>query len=293
MSATRLRWAVNLRELEKSTHFEAYYRTGVQCVTEKEYEEHRRFVYRDDSLACLVSRLLARQFAVTTTNSDWNRVVIARTERGKPFVESPSSAHQFNISHHGEYVVLASDSKHRIGVDVMRVDMDRGETADSHRQKMKNLFTVGEHAYMEKQTTEIDKWRAFYRVWCLKEAILKATGIGLVKDLRTIDFTLDETTSHLPGRYLLDTQCTENGQPLDEYVFEEHYIDDNHPVAVGTSFEDIARAKEARKAFQTSPNNFEPLGWERLLQGTQCLNMLPDSGIAAFDELSLKELKPF
>ncbi|CAJ0929134.1 unnamed protein product, partial [Mesorhabditis belari] len=221
MNNSYLRWAINIRELERSVNFENFYRFAVQCVTEKEYEEHRKFVYKDDSLACLVSRLLARKFGAIATTSQWNRVDIQRTKRGKPFVNSPSTSQRFNISHQGDYVVLASDSQYEIGIDVMKIDEREDATADEHRQKMQRLFTQGEHSYMASRSGEFERWKAFYRIWTLKEAFLKATGEGLINDLKRVDFQVDERENE--AQMKLGTSVRKDGILQEEFIFEEFH----------------------------------------------------------------------
>ena len=56
----------------------------------------------------------------------WNEIRLERTEKGKPFLAnevSPERRHfNFNVSHQGNYAVLAAEPRHHVGVDIMQVE---------------------------------------------------------------------------------------------------------------------------------------------------------------------------
>jgi len=71
---------------------------------------------------------LARRAVVQQTGLSYGSISLDRTEKGKPFlVNCPPSCDQFdfNVSHDGDYAVVAAESHHLVGVDVMQVDRSR------------------------------------------------------------------------------------------------------------------------------------------------------------------------
>lgn len=69
---------------------------------------------------------------------------------------------------------------------------------------------------MRSQATDQMKMTIFYRYWvnlilkvkiyylffkCLKEAVLKATGHGIVDDLSRYDFSIDKNERYRPGKF--------------------------------------------------------------------------------------------
>ncbi|VDP01781.1 unnamed protein product [Heligmosomoides polygyrus] len=183
---------------EALASFEALFRRALQCLPCDDVDRQRRFRFRDDSLACVIGRLMIRQAAHSVCRLPWHAIEIGRAERGKPYLSTPDAHLNFNVSHQGDLVVLASSLDEEIGVDVMRIDESRSETATVHIGRMAKLFSDGELRLMRSGATEKEKWTAFYRIWCLKEAVLKATGTGLVNDLRVFDFHTSEE-KHEPG----------------------------------------------------------------------------------------------
>jgi len=70
-----------------------------------------------------------------------------------------------NISHSGEYVVLAV-SRHELGVDI--------ETLGLYKDKLaRRCCTEEEYIWLQTQRSE-----AFFRLWTGKESLMKATGLG-------------------------------------------------------------------------------------------------------------------
>ena len=58
-------------------------------------------------------------------------VKLARTDKGKPYALSPTdgktmqSGCNFNISHQGDFVVIAAEQTRQVGVDIMKVEWPR------------------------------------------------------------------------------------------------------------------------------------------------------------------------
>ncbi|CAJ0591042.1 unnamed protein product [Cylicocyclus nassatus] len=275
---------------EAGSAFESLFRRALQCLPSEDVERQRRFRFRDDSLACVVGRLLIRQAVRTACSLPWHAIDIAKTERGKPYLINERSHLNFNVSHQGDLVVLASSEKEEIGVDVMRIDDYRADTALEHIERMSKLFTMGELRMMRSKKTEKDRWTAFYRIWCLKESVLKATGTGLVNDLRTLDFhTSDE--QHKPGCFITSTTWAENSVKQPNWLFEESFINDDHCVAVGRILPDEKSVSLEREQAQLTKNFFHFVSFDELLAGSTVVNPIDDGGADDFAEYMAKSKK--
>ena len=97
---------------------------------------------------------------------------------GKPFalVRGMPVPMRFNLSHSGRYGLIALAPDGRVGVDVeervARHDLD-GE--------IRTVFAPGERAELASTSGE-RKLQLFFRLWTLKEALIKALGTGFSLD---------------------------------------------------------------------------------------------------------------
>uniref|UniRef100_A0A0N4W6S3 L-aminoadipate-semialdehyde dehydrogenase-phosphopantetheinyl transferase n=1 Tax=Haemonchus placei TaxID=6290 RepID=A0A0N4W6S3_HAEPC len=115
----------------------------------------------------------------------------------------PHTNFGLNITHQGDFVGFASSCTSSVGVDLMRLDKKRaGKTADEYINTMAKSASPGELRMMRSQPTEAMKMTMFYRYWCLKEAVLKATGDGIIDDLSRINFQVDVNDRYRPGTFL-------------------------------------------------------------------------------------------
>ncbi|PAV84353.1 hypothetical protein WR25_20809 isoform C [Diploscapter pachys] len=228
------RWVISLQRSFESENFEKLYRKGIQCLTAKEYERIPEFRHREDALACLFGRLMLRYAAQIFTGAEWKTIRFERTEKGKPYlVEPPNTTFGLNVTHQGDYVGFASSCSSKVGVDIMRLDKERNnKTADEYINSMAKNASAEELRMMRGQPTEAMKMTMFYRYWCLKEAICKATGEGILEDLRRIDFRVDMIDRYRPGCFVKSTTMLQDGALQDQWIFEETFPDNNHSAAV-------------------------------------------------------------
>jgi len=87
----------------------------------------------------------------------------------------------FNASHSGDIALYAITTGRDVGVDVEAVRADRDGRAIAER-----TFSAGEREFLRRRWSA-DGPAAFYRLWTLKEAYLKATGDGLSRPLSSFE----------------------------------------------------------------------------------------------------------
>ncbi len=110
----------------------------------------------------------------------------AQTEYGKPYLNihakiSPKLA--FNHSHSQNFYALATSSKlDDIGVDVEEIN--RKVRFDA---LAKHAFHSNEYRTWQELDKDLNYW---FRVWTSKEAILKASGLGIRMSLNELDIGL-------------------------------------------------------------------------------------------------------
>jgi len=135
---------------------------------------------------------------------------------GKPYIvqEQNPALISFNLSHSNELAVVAICRGNSIGVDVEYVEKNRSFIELAMRYFLKN-----EVAYLV-DLPEEEQQKAFYRIWTLKEAWMKATGIGIM-GLGLIETAIDEN-----GKFKIiawgsmTDHADDNARPSDYRHFE-------------------------------------------------------------------------
>lgn len=78
-----------------------------------------------------IGRLLIRRVVSSMLGIPYRCIKLARTDKGKPYILSSTDSTtprlncNFNISHHGDYVVIAAEAEKLVGVDIMKVEWPR------------------------------------------------------------------------------------------------------------------------------------------------------------------------
>lgn len=104
---------------------------------------------------------------------------------------------RFSLSRTDDMVCLALTQKSEIGVDIVRPQNHYSFSAIGHY-----LFTPGERRWVA-QTIPGQRSLRFFKVWALKEALLKATG-GDVRTMKEADVSPLMTDAFLDGFYTVN-----------------------------------------------------------------------------------------
>lgn len=107
---------------------------------------------------------------------------LARDGRGRPQLDGSFARLDCNWSHSGEHLLVAWGDGVRVGVDLERQRPRPRALALAQR-----FFTASESAWLTARP-EAERDGAFARLWCAKEAVLKAHGHGLSFGLDRLRF---------------------------------------------------------------------------------------------------------
>ena len=150
--------------------------------------QRRRFIR--SHAAC--RSLLARYAGIPAEQLEF-----VQTQTGKPSLREPTAL-KFNMSHSGGWMALAISRNREIGVDL---EMHTGQL--DWLQIAKNFFLAEEVNQIRAFPGMEQQMLGFYRVWTMKEAYLKASGIGIASGLRHVKINLSQDSEasflELPG----------------------------------------------------------------------------------------------
>ncbi len=180
-----------------------------------------RFVFERDRHRCLVRWALVRAVLSSYTDDDPRAWVFRRNEYGKPEVVEPAGVSlRFNLSHTAGMVVCAVTTGRDVGVDVEELDRGRADIEVARR-----FFAPAEVAALEKFPQQ-RQHEAFFQFWTLKEAYIKARGMGLSIPLDDFALTLSQ---HRPPKISFAAGCADD--PGD-WQFAQLRLQGRHQVAV-------------------------------------------------------------
>lgn len=118
--------------------------------------------------------------------------ILKRSSRNRPYLSHPLEFPDFNVSHHGDYCVFASSSESgsRIGVDIMCVEVPGVHSQDVFLNSMRRSLSQLEwNDVASLSSSPYSQLERFYTYWTLKEALLKAIGIGIELPMNHLEFT--------------------------------------------------------------------------------------------------------
>lgn len=221
-----IKWAFNFRAWQPTR---SEWMFCGQCIQSEEKDRIQRFVFKKDAKAAMIGRLLIRKAIADCLHLPYKEIKLGRTEKGKPFLENPGQENfSFNVSHHGDYAVLAASKDGLVGVDVMKYEVKSSVPNFFHT--MRRQFTDSEWIQISKSAEESEQLKTFYRLWCLKESYVKALGTGIGYDLSKLNFEF-KTDFLEENKVITDTHVRLYGEDLLEWTFEEHSLD-NHCIVV-------------------------------------------------------------
>jgi len=140
-------------------------------ISSSERERGERFLSPQHRRRYLASQGQLRWLLARYLNRPPRSLKFSRHQWGKPYLADADLS--FNISHSQDCLLIAVTQKQSIGVDVEALHPLHSMEAMARR-----CFADSELAYWE-GLAEDERPKVFFRLWTLKEALVKAIGRGL------------------------------------------------------------------------------------------------------------------
>jgi 4'-phosphopantetheinyl transferase len=207
----------------------------LQLLSEPERAKWRRFVAQNARLQYLVSRALVRTTLSRYADVPEHAWQFETNRYGRPFVSHPKTLRhiQFNLSNTTGLVVCAVAKECDIGIDVE--DLTRILDTEALAP---TVFAPVELAEFCVLGTPVERRDLFFSYWTLKEAYIKARGMGLSIPLDSFWFDLDGSS---PRLHVTD-RC---GDYSERWRFYQYAPTVEHKMAVA-----VAAPRDAERAIQ-------------------------------------------
>ncbi|XP_015781763.1 L-aminoadipate-semialdehyde dehydrogenase-phosphopantetheinyl transferase [Tetranychus urticae] len=234
MQRNGLRWIFNCRRWSPSRDDLL---AALSCIQEEERDRIFKFYYKKDVKHALIGRLMLRKCVSDCLNINNDQILFTRTDKGKPVLagQQTETSFDYNISHDGDYCVLAADWISKVGVDISRVKESKEKSTNEYFKTMERIFSHHEWLYI-KDTPTLDQspLHRFHRLWALKESFVKAEAIGIGYELRRIRFECPTECLQI-NKVNKDTLVYLDDKLSTDWLFEESVVDDKHVIAVALS----------------------------------------------------------
>jgi 4'-phosphopantetheinyl transferase len=200
-------WFVNPETVSTHTQLEA-------CrvlLSADEVQRHSRFrlpeVQHQYLVAhALVRRVLSQYWPIPP--QDW---VFSHSDRGKPLIANPGTpALRFNLTH-----------TRALAACIVSLDVDCGIDAEQlsarHNPEdiAKRMFSADENAHLQR-LSGVARLEYFYSCWTLREAYVKARGVGIAFPMHKLEFSFSDIHAI---RVVFDSDINDNAALWDFQLF--------------------------------------------------------------------------
>ena len=161
----------------------------IQYLSEEERTRAEKLKIEEKKNQFVITRSILRLLLSRAIGKPYQDIVFLYGEHGKPSINESlnNKPIEFNVSHSGNYALIAITLSNKVGVDIEEVNFDT-----DYQSLSKRFFSENEKKELIKIGNEL-QLDSFYRVWARKESFIKATGKGVAYGLDQFTVTLDET----------------------------------------------------------------------------------------------------
>ena len=153
------------------------------CLLPDEVGLMQRFVQQADQLRFLYARANLRRLLANKLACAAQDININVEQHGKLAVKACPV--NFNVAHSGDWVVIALDAEHQVGIDVELMQRKVNIMDLSAR-----FFHPQEAAALQALPQQI-QLKSFFYTWVCKEAVIKCDGRGLALGLENFAVNVD------------------------------------------------------------------------------------------------------
>jgi 4'-phosphopantetheinyl transferase len=185
-------WSARYSSLER------YYPLLSSLVSPEEIQKAAGFKKPGDTRRYILRHGMERIILGEYIHEDPEKIRFVKAKNGKPDLDTGGNFPdiQFSLSRTDEMVCLGITRKSKIGLDMVKIN-PRYPFSEIEQY----LFAPGERRWVARTIPELRPMK-FFRIWSLKEALLKATG-GDVRMMKETDVSGIITERFLNGFYLL------------------------------------------------------------------------------------------
>jgi 4'-phosphopantetheinyl transferase len=193
---------------------------ALDMMSPAERERFDRFRHDADRLMFALGREMARRLVSRALGVAPDAWTWREGPHGRPEIAEPATDLRFNLSHSAGVVALAMSRGRDVGIDVE--DLSR---------RSPDQAIVRRYCSPEETTDVLGRaggWHErFLTYWTLKEAYLKARGLGIAVHLADISFDVDPTVERAQIAFARTLAGTD-----DRWLFRLMRIDPHHLGAV-------------------------------------------------------------
>jgi 4'-phosphopantetheinyl transferase len=190
-----------------------------------------RYRFEEDRQRYIAGRASLRRILAKRTSNQPGDLVIEEPEGEKPrlVLSAGASGIFFNVSHSGDYAVIAISDTAEVGIDIEQIRVDC-----PINQLARRYYASTEFEWL-RNLPEDQKLQGFYRLWTIKEAVLKCAGVGLSVPTQSIRV-------HLADGQVPTVTCPDAGhKALEEFQVRELSPVEHYASALAVSTKEEVR----------------------------------------------------
>jgi 4'-phosphopantetheinyl transferase len=156
--------------------------TDLHNLSEEERIRGNKFISPTSKRTYFQSYSLLRIILSSYLKCKPHDLIFSKSENGKPVLKNFSGLY-FNISYREDYLLVIISGVSDIGCDIEKI-----KHLNDPESFLQLYYSNDEIQYIRSKKNETEASRDIFHLWTLKEAFLKAAGIGLDNKINTYSF---------------------------------------------------------------------------------------------------------